>query len=71
MDPREKSYQQHKFIFALMLAFVGVCALGSAFFNLIGVPMMEARLMDARTGWMAVATAVLCFAGSAFLFFRE
>ncbi len=71
MDPREKSYQQWKFITALMLALFGLGAAGYAFLCFVGVPMLDPKLVSTSGGRIAVALAVFCGVGSILLFCRE
>lgn len=47
---------------AVIFSSVGCYSIPYAWFNLIGVPMLDPHAMDAARGWMAVAVALGSFA---------
>jgi hypothetical protein len=54
-----------------VVAIVGLAALAVAEFNLLGVPMLEPSAMNPGLGWMALATAVVCFVRVRIVMYRN
>lgn len=58
-------------LLAFLLAAIGIVAAGFAEFNLLGVPMLDARAMNPMRGWIGLAVSVAASVGLWLLLRRE